>query len=211
MAYLNENDNRAVVEGMSKLKMSSEPVLMEVKERPQVAPVQSITADISFSIDAQTMAAPSMQMDTLTERCRKSDGESDITPSTHQHRSESYGKGGGGDDVEDAAVVDVESDAAIWHEVLNSDMPDYFGEDTSLLDHECFACDSHHYSNHVPISTFIVLWKAFTEWQPLEMKDSSSTQRMGGGGGLSTSKQRAEVWVILTYLCVCSYDYYPVF
>ncbi len=209
MAYLNDNENRAVVEGMSKLKMSSEPVLMEIKERPQVAPVQSITADISFSIDAQTMAAPSMQMGALTERYRKSDGESDITPSTHQHRSESYGKGGGGDDVEDAAVVDVESDAVIWHEVLNSDMPNYLGEDTSLLDHECFAYDSHHYSNHVPISTFIVLWKAFTEWQPLEMKDSSSTQRMGGG--LSTSEQRAEVWAILTYLCVCSYDYYPIF
>ncbi len=208
VAYLHESENSAVVEGMRKLKVSSEPVSLEIKERPQVAPVQPFTADISFNIHAQTMEAP-MQIGALTEECRKSHaGRGVVTPHTHQHhQSESHGSCGV--PVEDATAVDVESYAAIWHEVLNSDMPDYLREDTSLLDHECFACDNDHYSNHVPVSTFIVLWKALSGWQPLEMKDSSSTQRMDSRG-LSTSKQRAEVWVIPSGISVC-YDYYPVF
>ncbi len=194
MAYLNENENRAVVESISRLSMSNEPVLMEVKERPQTAAVvQSITADIIFSVATPTMA-PSIKMRASAERRpRKSDGE-DGTLSIQRPERFVEGSGDDGDDT----VVDVESDAAIWCEVLNSEMPDYLGEDTSLLDHECFSGDSHHDSNHLPLSTFIVLWEAFTEWQPLEMEDSSSTKRMDSAGGLSTSKQRAEVWVTAT-------------
>ncbi len=192
MAYLNENENKTVVESIRRLNISNEPVLMEVKERPQTAAVvqQSITADISFSV-----AAPTIKMYTSApERwLRKSNGE-DGTLS--KQRPEGV-VGESDDEVgEDYTVVDVESDAAIWREVLNSEMPDYLGVDTDLLDHECFTGDN---SNHPPLSTFIVLWKAFTEWQPLEMEDSScSTKTLGSASavGLSTSKQRAEVWAI---------------
>ncbi len=206
LAYLNENENTAVVERMSRLKVSSEPVLMEVKEHPKAAAaiVKSITSDISFSVSTPTMLHSIQMCPSMEGRGKKLRGEDNVTS---MQRPESFEE----DDGDGDPLVDVESDAAIWHEVIKNAMPDYLGEDTSLLDPECFSGDSYNYSNDLPCSTFIVLWNVFTGWQPLVTEGSSISntiqQQMnsgsGGGDGLSTSKQRAEVCGCrLIYLCV---------